>query len=91
MHKSLYHMRGLLLCLEVSVSVLAISLGRAISWSKTSTQQQSSPILFSAFILFCVVAHWYKRRVREDVYSTQQVVEEVYDRYLPAAAAHMDS
>ena len=96
--KSPYNTRRLLLSLEVSASVLAISLGRRI-WSKTSTQRKSSPILFSAksficvitFLLFCVVARWYKRRVRDDEYSTQQVVEEVYDRYLTAAAAHSTS
>ena len=96
--QSPYNMRGLLLSLEVSVSVLAISVGWII-WFKTSIQQQNSPILYSgkaficliAFLLFCVVARWYKRRVRDDNYYTQQVVEEVYDRYLTAAAAHSQS
>ena len=42
-------------------------------------------------ISFCVVAHWYKRRVRDEDYSPQRVVEEVYDRYLTAAAAQSRS
>ncbi len=34
------------------------------------------------FILYCVLACWYKRRVRDEEYNAQTVVEEVYDRYL---------
>ena len=36
------------------------------------------------FLLYCFLAHWYKMRVRDDVYSVHRVVEEVYDRYLTA-------
>ena len=38
------------------------------------------------FLMFCAVARWYKIRVRDDNYSPHRVVEEVYDRYLTAAA-----
>ncbi len=34
------------------------------------------------FILYCLLARWYKRRVRDEHYHVQTVVEEVYDRYL---------
>ena len=34
------------------------------------------------FLLHCILAHWYKRRVRDDIYSPHRLVEEVYDRYL---------
>ena len=34
------------------------------------------------FILHCVLARWYKRRVRDEEYDAHRVVEEVYDRYL---------
>ncbi len=34
------------------------------------------------FILYCVLARCYKRRVRDEDYNAQRVVEEVYDRYL---------
>ena len=37
-----------------------------------------------AFILYCILARRYKRRVRDDVFSPHRVVEEVYDRYLTA-------
>ena len=34
------------------------------------------------FMLYCLLARWYKRRVRDEDYNAQTVVEEVYDRYL---------
>ena len=34
------------------------------------------------FLLHCILARWYKRRVRDDIYSPHRLVEEVYDRYL---------
>ncbi len=36
------------------------------------------------FILYCLLARWYKRRVRDEDYNAHRVVEEVYDRYLSA-------
>ncbi len=36
------------------------------------------------FILYCLLACWYKRRVRDEEYNSHRVVEEVYDRYLSA-------
>ncbi len=34
------------------------------------------------FVLYCLLARWYKRRVRDEDYNAHRVVEEVYDRYL---------
>ena len=34
------------------------------------------------FILYCLLARWYKRRVRDEEYNVHRVVEEIYDRYL---------
>ena len=34
------------------------------------------------FILHCILTHWYKRRVRDDIDTPHKWVEEVYDRYL---------
>ncbi len=34
------------------------------------------------FFLYCLLARWYKRRVRDEEYNVHRVVEEVYDRYL---------
>ena len=34
------------------------------------------------FVLFCLLARWYKRRERDDIVSVHTLVEKVYDRYL---------
>ena len=97
--QSPYNMRGLLLSLAVPIILVSYILGVSIGllfWNKLCTQQWCILVLIAirtifcliGFLLFCVVARWYKMRVRNDDYSTQQVVEEVYDRYLTAAAAH---
>ena len=96
--QSPYNMRGLILS-SVGVLVIASNSIEVIFSSyftiKTCTQPWCPLVPYSAqlplqiigFILFCVVARWYKLRVRDDDYSPQRVVEEVYDRYLTAAAA----
>ena len=33
-------------------------------------------------IVYCLLARWYKMRVRDEEYHPQQVIEEIYDRYL---------
>ena len=42
-------------------------------------------ICMIGFILYCVVACWYKRREKDDGFFPQSIFEEVYDRYLTAA------
>ncbi len=39
-------------------------------------------ITLFGFILYCLLARWYKRRVRDEEYNVHRVVEEVYDRYI---------
>ena len=39
-------------------------------------------VCLMGFIIHCVLANWYKRRVRDEVYASHRVIEEVYDRYL---------
>ena len=39
-----------------------------------------------AFLLYLIIARWYKRRVRDDIDTPHKWVEDVYDRYLTAAA-----
>ena len=97
--QSPYNMRGLLVSLAVPPFMLYIG---AVGWSvgynlvhKVCTQLWCYLLPFLVkislaiigFILFHVVARWYKMRVRDEDYSPQRVVEEVYDRYLTAAAA----
>ena len=99
--QSPYNMRGLQISLVVPLVVTSIALAATVSYlliekiHKNCTQSWCSLILISvktvlcltSFLLFCVAARWYKRRVRDEEYSPQRVVEEVYDRYLTAAAA----
>ena len=101
--QSPYHMRGLLvsfvLPLTVTSCIVGASVGVALKHNVCSTHVQCSLISFSVktvtcligFLLFCVMARWYKMRVRDEDYSPQRVVEEVYDRYLTAAAAQSRS
>ena len=101
--QSPYHMRGLLVSfvvpLTVTSCIVGIRVGLALRHNVCSTHMQCFLISFSVkiitcfigFLLFCVVARWYKMRVRDEDYSPQRVVEEVYDRYLTAAAAQSRS
>ena len=93
--QSPYNMRGMLSLFTLSI-VLFIGLSIRHLYSTTLCKQSwCSLVLISVktalcligFLLFCVVARWYKTRVRDEDYSPQRVVEEVYDRYLTAAAA----
>ena len=95
--QSPYNMRGLLLSLVVPLVIAIAGVNVMIGYSLTyiCLHPWCSFVAFSVrtvvclvgFLLFCVVARWYKRRVRDEDYSAQRVVEEVYDRYLTAAAA----
>ena len=96
--QSPYNMRGLLLSLVtlfviVSGGVHMISdfyftkICTTQSWCSLVACSVQFVLLAIGFLLFCAVARWYKRRVRDEDYSPQRVVEEVYDRYLTAAAA----
>ena len=101
--QSPYHMRGLLvsflLPLTATSYLVSMRVAVALRHNVCSTHMQCSLISFSVkivtcfigFLLFCVVARWYKMRVRDEDYSPQRVVEEVYDRYLTAAAAQSRS
>ena len=101
--QSPYHMRGLLLSFvapfTVASYIIGIEVGMVLEYNVCSTHAQCSLISFSVktvtcfigFLLFCIVARWYKMRVRDEDYSPQRVVEEVYDRYLTAAVAHEQS
>ena len=100
--QSPYNMRGLLLSSVIPIGILSGAIGFVVGYFlqyKICTQSRCLLIPFSVktvlcfigFLLFCVVAHWYKRRVRDEDYSPQRVVEEVYDRYLTAAAAQPKS
>ena len=96
--QSPYNMRGLITSFVGPLFFLSNAFDLIISYyfSQQICGTQWCPlILFSikflacliGFLLFGVVACWYKIRVRDADYFPQRVVEEVYDRYLTAAAA----
>ena len=100
--QSPYNMRGMLASVNLSLILLSVVVGLSTGNHKIGTlctQSWCSLVLISVktalcligFLLFCVVARWYKTRVRDEDYSPQRVVEEVYDRYLTAAAVHSRS
>ena len=101
--QSPYRMRGLLIScvvlLMISSYFVGLNVGSALkhnvcflqAWCPLISFSVKTVTCFVGFLLFCVVARWYKMRVRDEEYSTQQVVEEVYDRYLTAAAAQSRS
>ena len=101
--QSPYKTRGLLiscvLLLMISSYIVGISVGLVLkhnvcflqAWCPLISFSVKTVTCFVGFLLFCVVARWYKMRVRDEDYSPQRVVEEVYDRYLTAAAAQSRS
>ena len=93
-----YEMRGLLPSLLITLILASLGLGWIVSYAikyKVCIQPRcvliplsvKTVLCFIGFLLFCVVVRWYKKRVRDEDHSPQRVVEEVYDRYLIAAAA----
>ena len=101
--QSPYKMRGLLISFVLPITLLSFIVGISVgltlrhkvciveAWCPLISFSVKTILCFVGFLFFCVVARWYKMRVRDEEYSSQQVVEEVYDRYLTAAAAHSRS
>ena len=85
--QSPYKLKGLIIA-HVLLTLLVGTIIGNIIYSLNSKVPYYLPTLIKTlfclfgFIFHCFLARWYKKREREDVYSTQQVVEEVYDRYL---------
>ena len=92
--QSPYNMRGLITGYVTLVFFSTIILGAMlyISFVNFCTGPYCFIILYSlavalaviGFLLHCILARWYKRRVRDDIYNPHRLVEEVYDRYLSA-------
>ena len=87
--QSPYNMRGLLTGCTFFLTLFSTSSGNfvfdtdsIISMSVTTRSALSTGIELVGLILFCVLARWYKMRVRDENYSPHRVIEEVYDRYL---------
>ena len=92
--QSPYKMRGLLLGYTMLLYIISIFVGVILIYICKVVCACVGPYcfitersLFTAlslvgFVLHCLLATWYKRRVREEDYDVHRVVEEVYDRYL---------
>ena len=87
--QSPYNMRGLLTGCTFFVILFSMSSGNflfdtdsIISMSVITRSALSTGIELVGFTLYCVLARWYKMRVRDEDYSPHRVIEEVYDRYL---------
>ena len=90
--QSPYSMRGLLSGYSILLQLLSLGMGDLVlqlvhflcDTSTALNVNMSVAVVLSllGFTLHCVLAHWYKRRVRDEEYNVHRVVEEVYDRYL---------
>ncbi len=80
-----YNMRGLFGGCMVLVLFSSLIIGQVFPSNNTLTiYGVRVGISLLGFILYCLLARWYKRRVRDEDYNAHRVVEEVYDRYLSA-------
>ncbi len=80
-----YNMRGLFGGCMVLVLLLSLTIREIFPSNNTLTLYRVRVgISLLGFILYCLLARWYKRRVRDEDYNAHRVVEEVYDRYLSA-------
>ncbi len=92
--QSPYKMRGLLTgtgIFSFLASVCTGSLLNSLFRNHTICNKQNCFLIQSClsgalslvgFVFYCLLARWYKRRVRDEEYDVHRGVEEVYDRYL---------
>ncbi len=96
--QSPYNMRGLLVGFAFLLHVSSLLLGELFFGMTVKLCDKCyNYIIYSSvmvaitlfgFILYCLLARWYKRRVRDEEYNVHRVVEEVYDRYLSNCMYH---
>ncbi len=83
-----YKMRGLLLGYVIFLYIFSLVINRTVwilgleSSSFISLSSIYAALSVIGFVLYCLLARWYKMRVRDEEYDVHRVVEEVYDRYL---------
>ncbi len=87
--QSPYNMRGLLTGYMIFLLFLSLSLNSFVGFLQNGKDLPiyTLPSLYTALnmiglVLYCLLARWYKMRVRDEDYNAHRVVEEVYDRYL---------
>ncbi len=87
--QSPYNMRGLLtgyvmflLFLSLSLNYFVEMLPNEIYLPIYTLSSIYTALSVIGLVLYCLLARWYKRIVRDEDYNAHRVVEEVYDRYL---------
>ena len=87
--QSPYNMRGLLTGYVMFLLFLSLSLNYLVELLLNGKHFAiyTLPSILAALsaiglVLYCLLARWYRRRVRDKDYNAHRVVEEVYDRYL---------
>ena len=83
--QSPYNIRGVFIAYISLNFCTSVMVGKAVEalWHSPFIALSAKTFVgLIAFVLHCVAARWYKRRVRDDVYASHRVIEEVYDRYL---------
>ena len=90
--QSPYKMRGLLLGYTILLYIISMYVGTILMYIFNSVcvgpychifeKSVFTALSLVGFVLHCLQATWYKKRVREEDYDVHRVVEEVYDRYL---------
>ncbi len=89
-----YNMRGLLAGFACLLHASSLGLGNVLFINLCDKcynyiiYSVMVAITLFGFILYCLLARWYKRRVRDEEYNVHRVVEEVYDRYLQTTCNH---
>ena len=78
-----YNMRGMFGGWILFTMVCSASL-RSLTKISLTLYEINAGICLISFVLYCLLARWYKRRVRDEEYNVHRVVEEIYDRYLSA-------
>ena len=88
--QSPYNMRGLLTGYVGFLYFSAVETGNFLdrtffcheSYCPIVRNATTTGLCLIGSIIYCILARWYKLRVRDEVYNPHQVVEEIYDRYL---------
>ncbi len=89
--QSPYKMRGLLLGYTMLLYFISIYVSGMVNYffgfcvgpyCRIIEKSLFTALSLVGFVLHCLLATWYKRRVREEDYDVHRVMEEVYDRYL---------
>ena len=93
--QSPYNMRGLMSGYIQLVVWLAFFIGNVFNYEfvhycltpgcSLANASVGAAVSIFAFLVYLIIARWYKRRVRDDIDTPHKWVEDVYDRYLSAA------